>query len=63
MQTLTLLERRKALGFSQQKLAEEAGCSMGTVRLLEGGYTPSQSEMAAKIEQALVKAEKATSGS
>ncbi len=59
MPTVTLVERRKALGISQQKLAELAGCSMGTVRLVEAGYQYSQSsEKSELIEQALAEAER-----
>ena len=59
MQSLTLGERRKALGLSQQKLAEDAGCSVGTVRLYESGYRQQRSELIVKIEQALDEAERA----
>ncbi len=41
--TRTLRERRVAAGLSQQELAAKARCSIGSVRLYEGGFTPSQS--------------------
>lgn len=31
---------RKAAGFSQQRVAEMAGCSVSYVRMLESGYQP-----------------------
>jgi transcriptional regulator with XRE-family HTH domain len=31
---------RKAAGLSQQRLAEQAGCSVSYVRVLESGYRP-----------------------
>jgi transcriptional regulator with XRE-family HTH domain len=36
----TLRDRRLALGLSQQKVAEQASCSIATVRLLERGWRP-----------------------
>jgi hypothetical protein len=54
---LALAGRRKALGFSQQKLAGLAGCSIGIIRMLESGYMPNRSEMVGKIERALTAAE------
>lgn len=47
-----LRERRKALGFSQQRLAEEAGLSISSVFNIEHGYTPN-SDTASQLAQAL----------
>ena len=48
-----LLARRRAVGFSQQALAERAGCSLSFVRLLERGYAPPQSPTRDRIERVL----------
>jgi transcriptional regulator with XRE-family HTH domain len=41
-----------AAGLSQQTLATQAGCSLATIRLVEGGYRCSDG-MAARIAAAL----------
>jgi transcriptional regulator with XRE-family HTH domain len=38
---LDLRAARRTHGFSQQKVAEKAGCSIAYVRALEAGYRPS----------------------
>lgn len=40
-----LAERRKAVGLSQQKLAQLAECSLAMVSLFERGYRPETSEV------------------
>ena len=52
-----LRARREAAGLTRQQLAQRAGCSMSAVGLLEGGYSPSRSDVLARIEQALTKDE------
>jgi transcriptional regulator with XRE-family HTH domain len=47
-----LRKKRKASAFSQQRLAELAGCSISTVRLVENGYQASD-EMLARLFSAL----------
>ena len=55
-----LVKRRKALGYSQQQVAEEAECSVSSVRLFESGYrSVGLSETLCKIEEALDRSEKA----
>ena len=49
----SLREQRRALGLSQQRLAEQAQVSIGIVRLLEGGYRPGKSAALARIESIL----------
>ncbi|MGI8597503.1 MAG: helix-turn-helix transcriptional regulator [Thermoleophilaceae bacterium] len=45
--------RRVAAGLSQQRLAELAGCSVAMVRVLEGGYKPSYSDVLGRIARVL----------
>lgn len=54
----SLKERRLATGLSQQRLAELAGCSIATVRLVENGWQAS-AEMLTRIVTALENEEKA----
>jgi transcriptional regulator with XRE-family HTH domain len=46
-------ERRHSAGLTQQALAELAGASRSTVKLLEGGYDPPRSAARERIEHAL----------
>jgi len=52
-------DRRVTAGLSQQRLAELAGCSISTVRLIEKGWKPS-GEMLAKLCAALNDVREAT---
>jgi transcriptional regulator with XRE-family HTH domain len=56
---LDIRQRRKDAGLSQQRLAELAGCSIATVRLVENGWQAS-SQMLGHILAALDEEEKAT---
>lgn len=60
--TVGIRARRLAAGFSQQRLAERARCSVGYVRLLESGYTPGESEVLERIARALNDVEPAGDG-
>ena len=40
---------RRHAGFSQQRLAELAQCSVAMVQLLEGGYEPAESRVLERI--------------
>jgi transcriptional regulator with XRE-family HTH domain len=46
-------EHRESLGWSQAKLAREAGVSDETIRMLEAGHTMPKSATLEKIGQAL----------
>ena len=46
--------RRIAAGLSQQRVAEDAGCSLSYVRLIEAGMTPTRSAVLPRIEAALL---------
>lgn len=48
-----LRERRLAAGVSQRRLAALAECSETMIRQLEGGYTPSYSDVLGRIARAL----------
>jgi transcriptional regulator with XRE-family HTH domain len=48
-----LRTRRLAAGLTRQQLAERAGCSMSTVGLLEGGWTPRHSDVLARLDAVL----------
>ena len=48
-----LRERRLALGLTQQRLAELAGCSLAQLQLLERGYAPRRSAVMLRIAAAL----------
>jgi transcriptional regulator with XRE-family HTH domain len=50
---VTLRARRAALGISQQRLAELAGCSLSMVRVLESGYEPETSRVLDRIDRVL----------
>jgi transcriptional regulator with XRE-family HTH domain len=45
---------RRALGLSQQQVAERAACSVASVRLLESGYMPRSGESDVQERIALV---------
>jgi transcriptional regulator with XRE-family HTH domain len=49
-------ERRKAARLTQQRVAGLAGCSIAMVRLLEGGYSQENSDVAARIDAVLKEA-------
>jgi predicted transcriptional regulator len=53
--------RRLDLNLTQQQLAHEARCSIAMLRLLEGGFTPSHSEVAARVDAVLKDHEPAAS--
>lgn len=48
-----LREHRLAAGVSQRRLAALAECSETMIRQLEGGYTPSYSDVLGRIARAL----------
>jgi transcriptional regulator with XRE-family HTH domain len=48
-----LREQRKAARLSQQRLAEIAGCSISSVRLLENGYQPARGDVLNRVLAAL----------
>lgn len=48
-----LRARRRALGLSQQRVAELAKCSLSMVRLIEGGYVPQSSDVLRQVAEAL----------
>jgi len=48
---------RKAARLSQEQLARRGDCSTAYVRLLEGGYAPSHSDVLPRLLQALNDAE------
>lgn len=41
--------RREAAGLSQQRLAELACCSIATIGLYEGGYSPARSTVLERV--------------
>ncbi len=53
---------REAVGLSQQRLAELAGCSLSMIRVLESGYTPRESDVLPRVMQALNDAGPADNG-
>lgn len=57
MDAAELVKRRKALGFSQQRLAHLADCSYAMVGLLERGLSPEKSEVLDRVIAALDAAE------
>lgn len=59
MDGLALAARRKAIGLSQQTVAERARCSLAMVSLLERGYRPGESEVAERINRVLTEAQEA----
>jgi transcriptional regulator with XRE-family HTH domain len=48
-----LRERRLATGLTQQQLANLADCSLTHLQLLERGYSPTRSEVRARVLAAL----------
>ena len=52
-----LRERRERLGLSQRRLASFAGCSISTLRLVEHGWRPAQSDVVERIERVLTEYE------
>lgn len=44
-----LRARREAAGLSQQRLAELAGCSIATIGLYEGAYSPARSTVLERV--------------
>ena len=53
----SLKARRLQIGFTQDELAEAAGCSRGAIRLYESGSVPQKSKVLKLIERALTDAE------
>lgn len=53
MATLTIGERRRRLGITQEQLADKARVSVGMVRVLEAGYKPMRGKTLAKISEQL----------
>jgi transcriptional regulator with XRE-family HTH domain len=49
MDDIDLREMRRAKGISQQKLAQEASCSVAMVALFERGYRPASSAIFARV--------------
>jgi transcriptional regulator with XRE-family HTH domain len=45
--------RRELAGVTQQHLADLAGCSRSTVRLLEAGYAPPRSPTRERVDRVL----------
>lgn len=45
--------QRLELGLSRQQLASDAGCSMSYLALIEGGFTPRESDVLPRLERAL----------
>ena len=52
-----LRQRRQRAHLTQQELAELAGVSRSTVRMLESGYEPQRSRVLGRIERALTEHE------
>lgn len=52
-----LLDRRRRLGFTRQRLAEEARCSLSHVALFEKGYRPQTSAVLPRLLAVLEAAE------
>lgn len=48
-----LRERRLLLGLTRQQLAAAAECSLSSIALFEGGYSPLYSQTRDRVEQAL----------
>ncbi len=48
-----LREQRRAVGLSQQRLAELANCSLSAIRLFERGYQPDPSAVRERVEAIL----------
>lgn len=48
-ESVTIRERRTALGISQQRLAERSKCSLSMIRVLESGYEPKHSEVRRRV--------------
>lgn len=59
---VTIRDRRRARGISQQRLAELASCSLSMVRVLESGYEPGTSRVLDRIDRALNDVEPAGNG-
>ena len=59
---VAIRDRRAALGISQQRLAELAGCSLSMVRLLDRGYAPEASAVLDRINSILNDVEPAANG-
>ncbi len=55
---VSIVKRRKALGLSQIELAEQAGCSVASVRLFESRARLKDSPTLAEIERVLDALEK-----
>lgn len=50
---VTVRDRRRVRGISQQRLAELASCSLSMVRILESGYEPGASPVLDRINAVL----------
>lgn len=57
LRPLTLKERRKKAKLTQFDLAAAANCSVSMLQLLEDGYSPTQSLVVGRVENALKQAE------
>jgi transcriptional regulator with XRE-family HTH domain len=44
-----LKARRRAAGLSRQRVANEAGCSLSHLQMLEGGYSPGRSDVLPRV--------------
>lgn len=53
----SLRELRREAGFSQQVVAERAGCSIASVRLFERGFAPDRSEVLIRILNVLAESQ------
>jgi predicted transcriptional regulator len=51
--TRSLRDRRLDAGLTQSQLAEQAGCSVIYVRMLERGYVPQRSNIAPRLAAVL----------
>ena len=45
--------RRRATGLSRQQLAQEAGCSLSHLQMMESGYRPGNSAVLPRVLDAL----------